>query len=88
MRQRIPGYAIGDPRRDGLETNLNSIQNQTGSLLPDPNLKHGEVRKMNLVTPGSVYDIYEGLYLGQQKVWIKQLRSVNAGPKTLDVSFS
>ena len=88
MRQRIPEYAIGDPRRDGLETNLYSIQNQTGSLLPEPNLKHGEVRKMDLVKQDSVYDTYEGLYLGRQKVWMKQLRYVNAGPKTLDVSFS
>lgn len=72
-----------------MEENLRCLQNQSGGLLPEPNLKRGEVKKMDPMPLKRlpVYDLYEGLYLGQQKVWMKQLRAVNAGPKTLEVSL-
>jgi len=85
MQQSIPDYTLGDTR-SGLEKNLYAIQKQTGSLLPEPNLKRGEVRKMDpmALQRHSVYDLYEGLYLGQQKVWMKQLRVPNESQRNIE----
>ena len=73
---------------DGISTNLWQIQRQTGKLLPDLHLKSGEVQRVKEqpIKSTSAMDIYEGLYLGNEKVYIKCLRVVEANENSLRVS--
>ncbi|KIY73433.1 kinase-like protein [Cylindrobasidium torrendii FP15055 ss-10] len=68
-----------------LSNNLFKIQEESRELLPNMHFKSGEVRKLtSLPTRGTPsMDIYEGLYLGNQKVALKMLRMVNTDDKSL-----
>lgn len=71
----------------GLGTNLYRIQKSTGKLLANMHLRRGEVRRLGQypVSGTGSMDIWEGLYLNEEKVAIKILRAVHSTPKSLQV---
>ncbi|KAH7887898.1 kinase-like domain-containing protein [Phlebopus sp. FC_14] len=68
----------------GLETNLYHLQKSSGKLLDNMELKRGEVRRIGQypVSGTGAMDIWEGIYLNEEKVAIKILRAVHATPKS------
>ncbi|KAH8119614.1 kinase-like protein [Phellopilus nigrolimitatus] len=87
MMQNFMGqYQQGDYRHAGLSSNLYMIQQTSGQLLPDYDLKHGEVRRLGSHPVGgsAAFDIWEGEYLGKEKCAIKQVRGVEVTPKIRD----
>lgn len=76
-------YEPGDRHHVELGSNLYNIQMRTETLLPNVDLKHGEVRRIgNHPVGGSpAFDIWEGEYLGREKVAIKVIRGVEVTPK-------
>ncbi|EJD03397.1 kinase-like protein [Fomitiporia mediterranea MF3/22] len=75
---------VDDDRHRGLQTNLLTIQKTSGQLLPNIELNHGEVRRVsyNPVGGSTMFDIWEGEYLGQERCAIKVVRGIqNDAPK-------
>ncbi len=72
----------GDWRHTGLQSNLYAISQQTGHLLPEVDLHAGEVRRTSSYPVGGspAFDIWEGEYLGKEKVAIKVIRGVDVTP--------
>lgn len=83
--QNLPGQIPTTDR--GLESNLYHIQHSSQSLLPNMNLKRNEVKRIGqyAVKGTGSADIWEGLYLNEEKVAIKILRAVHCEPQTLRV---
>jgi len=79
-----------DRIHNSLQSNLYHITLQSGELLPDFNLKRGEVQRIGHFPVGgsAAMDIWEGLYLQREKVAIKVIRAVNSDPKSLRVTNS
>jgi len=77
-----------DRFNNGLQNNLYQLQLKSGELLPDFNLKRGEVRRIGNfpVSGSSAMDIWEGVYLGGEKVAVKVIRAVHSDQKSLRVS--
>lgn len=79
---------MGDHRHAGLQINLYGVQQETGRLLPDYDLKAGEVRRMGShpvsVTP--MFEVWEGEYLGKEKVSMKAIRGVEVTPMARQVT--
>ena len=73
----------------GISTNLWQFQRQSGELLPDLHLRSGEVKRVKEqpIKSTNMMDIYEGLYLGNEKVVIKYLRVIEANENSLRVGF-
>ncbi|KAG1735038.1 kinase-like domain-containing protein [Suillus lakei] len=86
MQQNLPGHvsATGSAEH-GLESNLYNVLQSSRTLLPNMNLKRGEVRRTSnyAVNGTSRTDVWEGCYLNEEKVAIRVLRAVYATPKTL-----
>jgi len=74
----VENKETGEKVHDGLSANLYQFQSYFQELLPDLHLQAGEVKKINPSPIGgtATTDIYEGLYLGREKVAIKAIRSV------------
>lgn len=73
----------------GLGSNLYRVQKSTGKLLANMHLQRGEVRRLGQypVSGTGSMDIWEGLYLNEEKVAIKILRAVHSNPKSLEVYY-
>ncbi|TFK55856.1 kinase-like protein [Heliocybe sulcata] len=84
MQSGLSEYQVGDVRHNGLQSNLYDMTRRRGDLLPELELKRGEVRRLGQFPAGgsAAMDIWEGLYLGHEKVALKVVRAVNAGPKS------
>ncbi|KAF9013352.1 kinase-like domain-containing protein [Cyathus striatus] len=69
----------------GISSNLFELQKLSGELLPDFHLKSGEVKRVGeyAIRGSATMDVYEGLFLGKQKVTIKMIRAVNADENSL-----
>ncbi|KAF9550324.1 kinase-like protein [Agrocybe pediades] len=80
MMQKAMGENKGTAEKvhDGISANLYQFQSEFHELLPDLHLRAGEVKKVNPSPVGgtATTDIYEGLYLGREKVAVKAIRSV------------
>jgi hypothetical protein len=87
-RQNLPRH-ISTAAEHGLESNLYNLLRSSRSLLPNMNLKRGEVRRTSnyAVNGTSRTDVWEGCYLNEEKVAIRVLRAVYATPKTLKVHY-
>lgn len=85
-RQSLPGHISATAER-GLESNLYTLLRSSRTLLPDMNLKRGEVRRTNdYIVKGTRWiNVWEGCYLNEEKVAIQVLSAVYATPKTLKV---
>ncbi|KAG2118945.1 kinase-like domain-containing protein [Suillus discolor] len=83
MQRNLPGQIPTTDR--GLESNLYHIQHSSQLLLPNMNLKRNEVKRIGqyAVKGTGSADIWEGLYLNEEKVAIKILRAVHCEPQTL-----
>ncbi|KAG2152023.1 kinase-like domain-containing protein [Suillus cothurnatus] len=83
MQKNLPGHVPTTDR--GMESNLYHVQHSSQSLLPNMNLKRGEVRRIGqyAVKGTGSADIWEGYYLNEEKVAIKILRAVHCEPQTL-----
>ncbi|KAF7985194.1 hypothetical protein HWV62_7804 [Athelia sp. TMB] len=70
---------------EGLQSNLYQVQKETKTLLPEFNLKRGEVQRVGEfpVSGSASMDIWEGIYLGREKVAVKVIRAVTADPRSL-----
>ncbi|KAJ7472566.1 kinase-like domain-containing protein [Mycena latifolia] len=75
----------GDRLHNGLASNLYELQLKSRELLPDFNLRSGEVVRLGQFPIGgtSTMDIYDGLYLQREKVAIKTVRAVKANEDSL-----
>jgi len=73
---------------EGLSVNLYQFQSQFKELPPNSHLKSGEVKKVGEfpVQGTATMDIYEGLYLGREKVAIKAIRSMRFTEQSKRVS--
>lgn len=82
--------ATAERVHQGLSTNLYQFQAQFKELPPNSFLNSGEVKKIGSVPARGSHamDIYEGLYLGQEKVAIKVIRSVDFSDRSKRVGFS
>ncbi|KAG1752409.1 kinase-like domain-containing protein [Suillus paluster] len=69
----------------GLQSNLYNLLQKSRTLLPNMDLKRGEVKRTSnyAVNGTSRTDVWEGCYLNEEKVAIRVLRAVYATPKTL-----
>ncbi|KAJ7342846.1 TKL/TKL-ccin protein kinase [Mycena albidolilacea] len=76
-------------QHNGLSSNLYDLQFKTHELLPGFNLRSGEVIRVGQfpVSGTSVMDIYEGLYLGREKVAIKVVRAIHSNEHSQRVTF-
>jgi len=85
MQNALAENPMGHRTNAGLQSNLYQIQVDTKTLLPEFNLKRGEVTRIgNFPVSGSAsMDIWEGLYLGREKVAIKVIRAVTSDPRSL-----
>ncbi len=83
---RVP---VGDSRHSGLQSNLYATLRESGKLLPKMDLDSGEVRRIGdwPVAAGDGFDIWEGEYLGKEKVSLKVIRSIYVSPDTTRVRF-
>lgn len=81
-------YEQGDHRHNELASNLYNVASTTASLLPEVDLKHGEVRRLGSHPVGGspAFDIWEGEYLGREKCAIKVIRGVEVTPNVTKVS--
>ncbi|KAJ7224674.1 kinase-like domain-containing protein [Mycena pura] len=90
MIQQLLGGTVqaGDHLHSGLASNLYSLQMQSRELLPDSNLRSGEVLRLNEIPirANSTMYIYAGLYLHREKVDIKMIPVVKANEDSLRVS--
>ncbi|KAG2156432.1 kinase-like domain-containing protein [Suillus clintonianus] len=84
MQENLPGHVSTTAER-GLESNLYNLLQTSRTLLPNMNLKRGEVRRTSnyAVNGTSRTDVWEGCYLNNEKVAIRVLRAVYVTPKTL-----
>lgn len=81
--QNTLGELLKDaPRHSGLAANLHGALKETGSLLPNLLLEHGEVQVSNTPIPTNrdpgVTDYHLGTYLGKDKVVVKKIRGALA----------
>jgi hypothetical protein len=88
MQDKLSLMDQGDNRHLGIQRNLHHIQTHTGSLLPNLELKAGEVRRIgkNAIGGSPSMDIWEGLYLDEEKVAIKVIRAIHTSEKNVIVS--
>ncbi|KAJ7095185.1 kinase-like domain-containing protein [Mycena belliarum] len=87
MMQQLLGQNARNADRvhNGLSSNLYELQFKSHELLPDFNLRSGEVTRISQfpISGTSAMDIYEGLYLQREKVAIKVVRAVNSNEHSL-----
>ncbi|KAG6911657.1 hypothetical protein DXG01_007907 [Tephrocybe rancida] len=76
---------LADRAHSGMSKNLWQLQCKSGELMPELHLKSGEVRRTSAqpIKWTSIVDIYEGIYLESEKVYIKSLRVVDANEHSL-----
>jgi hypothetical protein len=79
---------LADRQHNGLSSNLYQLSLQSEELLPNFHLGAGEVRKIGEfpVSGTAGMDIYEGLYLQNEKVAIKIIRAINSNEHSYRVS--
>ncbi|KAH8830184.1 kinase-like domain-containing protein [Flagelloscypha sp. PMI_526] len=86
MMQQMMGQNAAERSRThhGLSTNLWHLQKKIGHLA-DFHLKNGEVQKKGEypITGGAAMDVYEGMFLDEEKVAIKVVRSIDNSQKSL-----
>ncbi|KAF5333294.1 hypothetical protein D9611_002226 [Ephemerocybe angulata] len=83
--------AMGDNKQtaeriqQGLSLNLYQLQKQSGQLLPNFNLSSGEVKRTGdfPVRGNATMDIYEGVYLGNERVSMKAIRAMKTDERTV-----
>ncbi|KZP24577.1 kinase-like protein [Athelia psychrophila] len=90
MREFMRNMQTALPQTDqkvnkGLQSNLYQVQKETKTLLPEFNLRRGEVSRIGEfpVSGSASMDIWEGTYLSREKVAVKVIRAVTADPRSL-----
>lgn len=85
IQEAMPQYEMGDWRHNELQTKLMNIKYCTGELPPYTELRGNEVRRLGQypVAMGAQFDIWEGEFMGQEKVALKVLRGVQCKPQQL-----
>ncbi|KAG1715946.1 hypothetical protein ID866_1235 [Astraeus odoratus] len=83
MQQSLP--VTNSENQRGLEANLYHLQKSSHTMLVNMNLRRGEVKRVGQYPVGGTHtmDIWEGLYLNEEKVAIKIIRAVHASPRSL-----
>lgn len=78
---------VAERIQHGLSVNLYELQQKTGGLLPNCNLDSGEVKRTGQfpVRGNSTMDIYEGIYLGKERVSMKAIRAMKGDERTIHV---
>ncbi|KDQ57135.1 hypothetical protein JAAARDRAFT_78967 [Jaapia argillacea MUCL 33604] len=84
MQIALPQVREGD-NHAGLSANLLAVQRKAGTLLPDQDFTRGEVIRLGdrAVWGKANMDVWEGLFLGQEKVALKAIRLPNLNEKAL-----
>ncbi|KAF8212000.1 kinase-like domain-containing protein [Mycena galopus ATCC 62051] len=80
MQELMVNTRMANQQYTGLSSNLYDLQFKSQELLPDFHLRSGEVIRVGQfpISGTSGMDIYQGLYLGRERVDIKVLRAVNS----------
>lgn len=58
MQNNLATMQLGDPRHNRLQRNLHYFQRESGDLLPDLELKRGEVRRVGKVQSRFLFAVY------------------------------
>ncbi|KAF8592368.1 kinase-like protein [Ramaria rubella] len=72
------------PEYHDLERGLYNIQKRSGELPPGTDLQAGEARRIGKfpIAGNAAFDIWEGIWLGREKVALKTIRGVHVSPDT------
>lgn len=85
MQDKLSTVPQRDQRHLGIQRNLHHLQIKSGGLLPNLELRAGEVRRIgrNAVGGSAAMDIWEGIYLDEEKVAIKVIRAVHTSERNV-----
>ena len=76
--QQLGGLKKDSTEYSGLQRSLYNVQKRSGQLPPGIELKAGEARRIGEFPVGgsAAFDIWEGMWLGRDKVALKTMRGV------------
>ncbi|KAF8525377.1 kinase-like domain-containing protein [Gautieria morchelliformis] len=84
LQKQLGASAQDSPEYYDLQRGLYDMQKKSGELPPGTNLKAGEARRIGQypVAGNAAFDIWEGVWLGREKVALKTVRGVYVSPET------
>ncbi|KIJ56647.1 hypothetical protein M422DRAFT_197712 [Sphaerobolus stellatus SS14] len=83
LQKQLGTVDNGTPEFVDLETSLYTVHKKSGQLLPDVDINK-EIRRIGKhpVAGNAAFDVWEGLWLGREKVAMKTIRGVQVTPNT------
>ncbi|GJJ07439.1 hypothetical protein Clacol_001641 [Clathrus columnatus] len=84
LQTELRSFQLDSPAYRNIQESLYSVHKRSGELPPEVNLAGGEARRVSRFprAGNATFDIWEGLWLGHEKVAMKTLRGVRVSPET------